>query len=1135
MRLIHMFFVVCLVTVSAVAMADEPIPISDLHFNDPNGAPLMLDEIVTIQGVITAPTGVFNSGRTEVYLQDDTGGMNLFSFNPVWEDGYELGDEFKVTGTIIAYNGLTELVPITVELIGKDRPQPEPLLVTCGELWASYDYATNSEPTESLLIRLNGVTWDPGNYALMDDTGTAMMYIDPDTGIPWPEGEFNVVGVMKQFDDAGEEGPWYLGYEILPRFVSDITYGSGPQFVDLPIQTGVAIGSATIAWTTDIPSETVLEFGMTPGLEMDPIALGNSTTTHEVVLTGLSSATVYYCSAVAAEGEDSINSPVITVVGPSESSSGQIDVYFSQSVDTTYSTGVDAVQTNIAERMIERINAATTSIDFCFFAFTLDEVADALIEAHNRGVTVQVIYEMFDPVINELIVAGIDVRTNPDEEHDNTHNKFAFFDARDGDETNDVVWTGSWNASYSGTNLNAENVVVVHDAALAAAYRIEFDEMWEGAYSRAKADNTPHLFLIGGRNVEQYMSPTDGLPDKMAALMGTADTDMFFAIFSFTHDEIFNAIVARFDAGVAVRGVCDAEAAEYGRYQDLADLGIDVVLDNVEQGGADQLMHNKYLMADPLPGGSDPTIVTGSYNWSYSAATYKDENILIIHDATITNIFFQEWMARYKEGGGTWDTEAPGCAPIYIAAAAAGAGSGDSMWATDVGINNNSDEVLTYKFFMLPRGADNTNVDFIVEGTLQPNTNGNFPNLWGSWMGDGAGAINVCVSDGDAAGVTSRTYNTSDAGTFGQAIVGKEGMASAKLIGMGEKVRMGFLTENSAFRTNVGFMNAGATTITIDAEFFAADGTSYGTASINILPFSNNQWNKPFTTKVHAGTVDLGYIDVWSDTADAMFLTYASVVDNETDDPTTIWPFDTDQMVGGDSLSCTPYWIAAGASANGAGGTVWATDLGINNLGSDELTYQFQFLPRGADNTGVAMSDPFTLIGNGSIVYRDIWKTLTGNNGAGAINVCVDNGDATGVTSRTFNIGDEGTFGQIIEGMRGSSAAKVATGEKVRLGYLFENDAFRTNIGFMNSGANEITVNVEFFDHAGNSLGIKSVNLDPYSNNQWTKAYTLAPINASGITAGFADVWSDTADANFLTYASIVDNGTGDPTTIWPF
>ncbi len=1143
MRLIHLPFVVCLVAVSVVAVAQEPIPISELHFNDPNGAPLMLDQIVTIQGVITAPTGVFNTSRTEVYLQDETGGMNLFSFNPVYPDPYELGDEVKVTGTIIVYNGLTELQPITVELIGKDRPQPEPLLVTCGELWASYDYTTNSEPTESLLIRLNGVTWDSGNYALRDDTGTAMMYIDPDTGIPWPEGEFNVVGVMKQYDDAGEEGPWYLGYEILPRFITDITYGSGPQFVNYPVQTDVAVGGATIAWTTDFPCETVLEYGMTTGLEMPPIQLGNSTTNHEVVLGGLSSATVYYCSAVAAEGADSINSPAITIVSPSENSSGQIDVYFSQSVDTAYSTGVDAVQTNIAARMVERINAATTSIDFCFANFTHEDVADALIAAHNRGVAVQVIYEVFDPVINRLIVAGIEVRTDPDEENENTHNKFAVFDARDGDETNDIVWTGSWNASYNGTNSNAENVVTVQDAALATAYRIEFDEMWGGAFSRDKVDNTPHMFLIGGSNVEQYMSPSDGMADKMTNLIGTADADILFAIYGFTDTVIGDALTTSFNAGVALRGVFDADNADYefSEFHTLEALGADVIVDDVEQGGDDQAMHHKYLMTDPLAEDSDPSVVTGSYNWSYTAKTYKDENILIIHDATITNIFLQEWMARYKEAGGTWDYDMPSsCTPIYVAAAASFPNN-NPPWASDLGINNNSDEALTYKFQFLPSGADNTDVAFTDKLTLEPNTNVNFVDIWNTYAGEGFGSINVCVSDPEAAGVTSRIYTTTEAGTVGQGFVGMAGMTPEKLIATGEKVTLGSLQQTGnknnqiGFRTNVGFMNAGGSTITVNADFFNAAGTMLGTRSVDLFPYSGTQWNDAYNfLDGVSNDVALGYIEVWSDTESAMFLAYASVIDNKSNDPSTIWPFDTSMMVGGGDFDCTPVWVAAAASFPN-NNPVWSSDLSVTNLGTDALNYKFQFLPRGDDNGAVAMSDPFTLAGNQAISYSDIWNSMTGGQGSGAINVCVDNADNAGITSRIYSIADDGTFGQTFVGMAGVAPAKVATGEKVRLGYLFQNDDFRTNIGFMNAGANAITVMVEFFDMDGTSLGTKGVNLAPYSNTQWNKAYTLDPIFASGITAGFADVWTDSADANFLTYASIVDNGTGDPSTIWPF
>ncbi len=476
----------------------------------------------------------------------------------------------------------------------------------------------------------------------------------------------------------------------------------------------------------------------------------------------------------------------------------------------------------------------------------------------------------------------------------------------------------------------------------------------------------------------------------------------------------------------------------------------------------------------------------------------------------------------------------PECSPISIAAAASGPGANESQWATDLGINNRGDEILTYKLQMLPRGQDNTDAPFTDEFTLGPNTGANIVDVWRfSTSGEGAGAINVCVSDPAAAAVTSRTYNTSEEGTFGQPIVGVKGVPAGNVITTGDTARLGFLTENDDFRTNLGFMNAGSTTITVSAEFFNAMGISLGTQTVDVLPFSNDQWNQAFR-HVTTEAIDLAFIDVWSDTPDAAFLTYASVIDNATGDPTTIWPFATDRVLGGAPFDCTPVWIAAAASAAGAGQSLWATDLGLNNLGADPLTYRFQFLPRERDNTDIAMSDPFTLGGNQAVAYSDVWKSISGSRGVGAINVCVDNASAAGIISRTYNQGDQGTFGQTIVGLRGASPAKISTGERVRLGFLFENDRFRTNLGFMNAGAGEILIMAEFFNMQGLSLGMKSLTLGPFSNTQWNRAFALDPVFADSITAGFVDVWSETPDAAFLTYASVIDNATGDPTTIWP-
>ena len=61
--------------------------------------------------------------------------------------------------------------------------------------------------------------------------------------------------------------------------------------------------------------------------------------------------------------------------------------------------------------------------------------------------------------------------------------------------------------------------------------------------------------------------------------------------------------------------------------------------------GEDSLLHHKYLIVD-VDSTSDPTVVTGSMNWSANGDDTNDENTLIIHDAPIANQFYQEFAAR---------------------------------------------------------------------------------------------------------------------------------------------------------------------------------------------------------------------------------------------------------------------------------------------------------------------------------------------------------------------------------------------------------------------------------------------------------------------------------------------------------
>ena len=64
-------------------------------------------------------------------------------------------------------------------------------------------------------------------------------------------------------------------------------------------------------------------------------------------------------------------------------------------------------------------------------------------------------------------------------------------------------------------------------------------------------------------------------------------------------------------------------------------------------------MHHKFMVVDNFDNNSDPQVLTGSHNWSTAAETKNDENTLIVHDANITNQYFQAFVFLYQLAGGT--------------------------------------------------------------------------------------------------------------------------------------------------------------------------------------------------------------------------------------------------------------------------------------------------------------------------------------------------------------------------------------------------------------------------------------------------------------------------------------------------
>lgn len=225
---------------------------------------------------------------------------------------------------------------------------------------------------------------------------------------------------------------------------------------------------------------------------------------------------------------------------------------------------------------------------------------------------------------------------------------------RDSIKSNDWVWTGSWN--WNPLN-NRNNVIEINDPGLAETYTNEFEEMWgstddipnsSAKFGPDKSDNTSHIFNIAGRTIELYFSPSDGTEAKIANVINSADSSIFFGLLSFTSDPIFSTINSRFNAGVTdIRGIIDNVNDSGGEFDNLKSIS------EVYDFNLDGLFHNKYSMIDSYSSSSDPITITGSHNWSRSANEKNDENTLIIHDLNITNQYMQDFKSRYNELGGS--------------------------------------------------------------------------------------------------------------------------------------------------------------------------------------------------------------------------------------------------------------------------------------------------------------------------------------------------------------------------------------------------------------------------------------------------------------------------------------------------
>lgn len=215
------------------------------------------DTTVTTTGIVTADAKSISNGKQlSTYIQDETGGINIFAYDKSDFPDLKKGDKIKTTGALKTYKGLKELVPTELEVVSSNETLPEPKEITLEELQSE----ETAEKYEGQLVNVKGYARQVPKSAA--GGGYNISFVDE---------EYNgtTLRVMENALDVSkiEEGKWYdvtaiVGrydsFQLIPTEASDIELSKEQPELPSPEGTYTAkVGSVTDGDTIELENPVI--------------------------------------------------------------------------------------------------------------------------------------------------------------------------------------------------------------------------------------------------------------------------------------------------------------------------------------------------------------------------------------------------------------------------------------------------------------------------------------------------------------------------------------------------------------------------------------------------------------------------------------------------------------------------------------------------------------------------------------------------------------------------------------------------------------------------------------------------------------------------------------------------------------
>lgn len=131
--------------------------------------------------------------------------------------------------------------------------------------------------------------------------------------------------------------------------------------------------------------------------------------------------------------------------------------------------------TEILESISELLKDARKTLDLCVFTITDERLASDIVDCLSRGIKIRLITDddkIYDrgSAINDLKNGGVPVKIDHSQYH--MHHKFGIIDSR-------IVFTGSFNWTYTASKHNQENLLVTSNYEIVKQYSEEYEKLWD--------------------------------------------------------------------------------------------------------------------------------------------------------------------------------------------------------------------------------------------------------------------------------------------------------------------------------------------------------------------------------------------------------------------------------------------------------------------------------------------------------------------------------------------------------------------------------------------------------------------------------------------------------------------------------